>query len=205
MKQSTGVSKLDVFMNGGFDENEVILVKGEKSAKNLFTIQFLKKGVYITTEIVENVKERIEKYNLGSQVAFITVGSEGGEKHVEGPSSLEEISIALDDIWKGVHSGNIVINSLSSLMLHNSLERIVDFLNSIINKCKHKRKSVMLAIDEGTIKGKDLKTIEEMSTVIVSFVKNDAGNFVSVKDTCPDSLLEFKINKNGIELKEEFL
>lgn len=205
MKIPTGIKKLDIFLNGGFSDNDVVLVKGLKSAKILFTLQFLDKGVYISTDVIENLKEKIRKYSVENGNLFISVGSEGGDKHVEGPSSLEEISIALDDIWKGSHAGNIVINSLSSLMLHNSLERVVDFLHSIINKCKQKGVIVLVVIDEGSLKIKELKTIEEMSTVIVNFIKNDAGHFISVKNSCPDSLLEFEIGKKGIELKEEFL
>jgi KaiC/GvpD/RAD55 family RecA-like ATPase len=205
MKTSTGIDKLDVFLDGGFRQSSVVLVNGLKSAKNIFSVQFLKRGVYITTENVENIKERIKKYQIENSIKIITVGSEGGDKYVEGPSSLEEISIALDDLWKGEYSGDIVINSLSSLMLHNSLERIVDFLYSIINKCKAKKKLMMIVIDEETLKKKDVKTIEEASTAIVRFIKNDAGKFINIKDDCPDSMLEFDIGKNGIELKEEFL
>ncbi|TFH05832.1 MAG: DUF835 domain-containing protein [Candidatus Thorarchaeota archaeon] len=205
MKTSTGIEKLDIFLNGGFKANSVVLVNGMKSVKNLFSVQFLKKGIYITTDNVSNVKDRIKDYNLKNDVKFISIGSEGGDKNVEGPSSLEEISIALDDLWKGPYLGDIVLNSLSSLMLHNSLERVVDFLHSLINKTKTKNKVLMFVIDDETLKKKEVKTIEEISTVIVSFIKNDAGRFIGVKDDCPDSLLEFNIGENGIELDEEFL
>jgi KaiC/GvpD/RAD55 family RecA-like ATPase len=204
MKVSTGIKGLDKFLDGGFQPGSVVLVEGIKASKDIYSVQFLDNGVFITTMPAQDIINTVKKFKWDKKIKIISIGGETGDKIIDGPSSLEDISIAIDELLKE-NKGNIVINSLSSLMLHNSLERIVDFLQSITQRCKKDNSVLMIVIDEKALKDKDRNTIKDISNSVVAFVKSEAGQFIKVEDDCPDSQLEFDIGKNGIEIKEEFL
>jgi len=208
VRATTGVKGLDKFLDGGFNQNTVVMVTGIKRARDVYALQFLGNGVYISTEAVEDVSRRISEMELKTKIHFIAAGSGKPMKNtmlVESLASLEDISMGISELTKRIGKPRVVINLLSTLTLYNELERIVKFVQTTIDRCKSIGVPLALVVDEEMHTKKEFETLKELCNVVVNFVKTESGEFVQVTDDCPPSLLEFRIDRRGIILEEEFL
>ena len=62
-----------------------------------------------------------------------------------------------------------------------------------------------IVVDEEMHDKKEFETMKELCNVVVNFLRTESGDFVQVRNSCPASLLEFNIGKNGIVIDEQFL
>jgi KaiC/GvpD/RAD55 family RecA-like ATPase len=208
MKTTTGIEGLDKFLKGGFDQDDVIMVNGLKSARDVYALQFIKKGIYLSTESVEDILERLSGLSIKSDIEFIAVQTSKKTKrtsYIESLASLEDMSMSIGDLIHKMKKPRLVINLLSSMTLYNEIERIVRFLQTTIDRCKEIGVPMVIVVDEEMHDKKEFETMKELCNVVVNFLRTESGDFVQVRNNCPASLLEFKIEKSGIVIKEQFL
>ncbi len=208
MKVTTGIKGLDRFLSGGFNHDTVVMVTGIKKARDTYVLQFINKGIYVSTEAVDDVMGRISGLNMKIETHFIAAQSGKRTKntdYVESLAALEQISMAMDDLVKKKGKPRVVINLLSTLMLYNELERIVKFLQTTIDRCKAIGVPLAVVVDEDMHNKQEFETLKELCNVVVNFMRTESGNFLQVRNDCPASLLQFSIEKRGIVLEEQFL
>jgi len=73
-------------------------------------------------------------------------------EYIDSPSNLVGISIGIDDCLKKIKSKKIflVFDSISTLLIYNKLDSVLQFSNHLINKLrKDKIKGIIMAIEEG--------------------------------------------------------
>lgn len=176
MKMKTGIQKLDEVLDGGLQEKTSILLLGApKSGKTTFGMQFLFEGLksseyglcIITNNFPENFVKDLNKFGEVEHILqngllrFVDCYSVhvGVPKEstvfiirVNGPTALNEINIAVSEILKSIPSEKnvrLVLDSISTLLLYNNPNVVLEFVQVISGKCKTCKSNSLFIAEEG--------------------------------------------------------
>lgn len=194
MRMKTGFDKLDSALKGGFPGKSSILLLGPpKSGKTIFSMQFLFEGLrnfefgicVITNDFPENFVKELEKFGQVQPVLqngllkFVDCYSVhvGVPKEntmfvirVNGPTALNEISIALSEILKSMppeKNIRVILDSISTLLLYNSPNTVLEFVQVITGKCKACQSNIIFIVEEGI---HDEKSINALNALLDGLV-----------------------------------
>lgn len=208
MPLKTGIDKLDVSLKGGIPEKSSILVLGPpKAGKTTFGMQFLFEGLknneygvcILTNNFPEEFAKRLEK--LGALTPILQNGllrfvdcystHVGISKsntvfiiRVNGPTALNEISIAMSEILKVLPKNSIkriVIDSISTLLLYNSPSLVLELVQILNGKAKNSNANIVFLVEEGTHNEMDITTLGSMADGIFHMKEINNQNLFEIK------------------------
>lgn len=183
-----------------------VLVTGPpRSGKQAFAEQLLGEALaqgedavyFVSIDFPENVIPRMDKHLsiIDCYTAHAGIDkSHEGVYSVNGPYALNEISIALTNILKSKTPAIAVFNSLSTLLLHNKLSELVDFLGLNIRKLKAKGTTVLLLAEEGVHAEKDITMIEAVTDMTIQFAKDT----MVMKSPREERTIKYKLSGNQL-------
>jgi len=187
---STGVTALDEKLGGGFSEKSNILVIGPPGKeKNKLALYFLLNGLknrehtsYVTTdyapeEILTEMQEHHQSNNSDETVQKLNIidcYSWSLEQKVNLPnvyyissiSALNQLSIGINEVQNKVPSvgshQRLVVNSLSTLLMHNPSDVILKFIEIQNNRHKATNTTSLLLLEQGMHDEKVVTTLEHL-------------------------------------------
>ena len=207
MPVKIGLEKLDSELKGGISDKSSILLFGPpKSGKTLFGMHFLFEGLsndeygifIITNNFPEELVKRLE--NIGKVDLILEKGllrfvdcysaHAGVEKgntmfivRVNGPIALTEIGIAFIKIMKQIPRGSkvrLVLDSVSTLIIHNSPRTIATFIQKLNEATKSAGVSSMFILEEGMHEEKDVATLNSILDMMIHLKSEKDKNFIEV-------------------------
>lgn len=225
----TGIGKLDGLLEGGLSERTNFLVIGAPSSKkDLFISQFLSSGAklgepcaYVTTD---NSPADLEKRALSigmdvSRAKFVDCYSwalqqkrpegRGADIVVPGPSSLNELSIAisraLSEIAKPGANSRVAFHSLSTLVLYNNADIVFRFIQVMGARLKGLGATTLFSIESGMHDERVITTLEHLTDASIEFKSEGGRDYFRIPrmpsgKTISD-WMEFAVTPMGIEIK----
>mgnify|MGYP000188544632 CR=1 FL=1 len=218
---STGIPKFDKILEGGYLKGSAILLVGApRMGKSLFATHFVTAsnedlGVYITTsDLGVNVVKKITSFKKEFKSFKVIDAYSSTFKKKErniinvGKSNLSDISVALSEIWKSYPKKTLrcVIDSVSNLLIHNSVDDVANFLEDVISKFRDKGGVLLLIVEEGMHDDKVYVMLEALTDSTIELEKKSEGSFFMFRgfNVENEKVLEFvpyKITCKGVELK----
>ena len=134
-----------------------------------------KKVIYVTTNkpynhIVNELKKAKIQHSKFffidciSQYVGIKKGEEKNCLYVESPSNLTAIGVAIDTSTRNISGKPIlIIDSLSTLLIHNSANMIGKFSNFIINKMRSSNVDTVILLLESDMDKEIIKQVESVA------------------------------------------
>ncbi len=187
-KASSGGSRLDELMGGGFPFMSVSVVQGPAFiGKDTLLTQFISEGIkfgtpsliiltnYTTSKFRKKIIEmdpKLEERERSGLVSYIdchakTVGLMGKNPfaiYLNGVSDLDAISQAIDRFEKGYSVKyfyhRVIFDSLSSILRTHGINKTIDFMNSISAKIKSYNGIALFDLAGGIHKPEDISAIE---------------------------------------------
>ena len=208
MPLKTGIKKLDEYLKGGVPEKASILLLGPpKSGKTTFGLQFLFEGLrnnehgicVLTNDFPEDFVKEFEKFgNLmpvlqNGLLRFIDCYSAhvGVKKtntifivRINGPTALNEISIALSEVLKVLPLKSVkrvVIDSVSTLLLYNSPSLVLELVQILSGKTKSSNANILFLVEEGMHKEADIATLSSMADGILHMKEINHQNLFEIR------------------------
>ena len=208
MPLKTGIEKLDEFLKGGVPEKSSLLLLGPpKSGKTTFGIQFLFEGLknneygvcILTNNFPEDFVRQFERFgNLNpilqnGLLRFVDcysvhVGISKSNTvfiiRVNGPTALNEISIAMSEILRVLPINSIkriVIDSISTLLLYNSPSLVLELVQILNGKAKNSNANLVFLVEEGTHNETDIITLGSMADGIFHMKEINNQNLFEIK------------------------
>ncbi|MBR9678888.1 MAG: hypothetical protein GON13_01330 [Nanoarchaeota archaeon] len=220
-RASTGIPAFNKLLSGGFLRgSSVLLIGSPRMGKSLFSSHFIATdeneiGVYVTTNnLGENIKKKLltfrKKFTGLKIVDAYTSTSKKKESGIirVGKSNLSDISVALSEIFKAYLNKPLrcVIDSVSNLIIHNSIDDVANFLEDVISKFREKNDVLLLVVEQGMHDEKIYVLLESLTDSTIELEKKSDGKFLKIRgfETESEKLLEFvpyKITRKGVELK----
>ena len=151
------------------DEGEIFLILIQPDAypsiiSRLSTVLYDKEGtqgIYVTITLPHNkIASLLGHEQLSRRIIFIdaitksTVGKTSAEncRFLDGPEDIAHLSYTLETLIKEMEGKKtfVLIDSLTSLLIHNSKDSVMKFSHHIVSKLRsHKCRLVFLALEEG--------------------------------------------------------
>jgi KaiC/GvpD/RAD55 family RecA-like ATPase len=217
----TGITALNKILEGGFLKGSAVLLIGPpRMGKSLFANHFVTAdrgdvGVYVTTgDLGENIKKRLLAFRKDfKNLKVVDSYSSTTKRKVEGvirvgKSNLSDISVALSEISKAYLPKLIrcVIDSVSNLILHNTVDDVANFLEDVISKFRERGDVLLLVVEKGMHDEHVYVMLEALSDSTIELEEKSDGNFLEISgfDVEAEKLLEFvpyHISSKGIQLK----
>ena len=218
---STGIPALNKILKGGFLKGSAVLLIGSpRMGKSFFAHHFTvvaksDVGVYVTTgDLGENVKKKLlqargDFRNLKVVDSYSSTTKKKAEGVIRvGKCNLSDISVALSELSKAYLSKLIrcTIDSVSNLILHNTVDDVANFLEDVISKFRARGDVLLLVVEKGMHDKSVYVMLEALSDSTIELEEKSDGNFLKISgfDVEAEKLLEFvpyKITNKGIELK----
>lgn len=197
----------------------VLVVGNPRGEKAIFTNQFIADGIeknegiiyFVSNTFPEDVAERIV-YAVGSNAknlriidcytlhSGISKQDENGVLRVSGPYALNEISIALLKLLKELRSPvRVIFDSLSTLLLHNKISEIEDFLGLNIRKLKTANATTLLLLEEGVHDTKEIALMESMTDATIRF--NSESREISFRKLGYEKKIKYRVENDMIKLE----
>lgn len=213
-KVSSGISDLDIIMEGGFDKSSSIAILGPVGfEKTLFGLHFMStketKNYYLAfdmspKEIKEKAKEHsislnVEKFFDGySKQAGIRINE--NDVIIEGPTALNDISLELSKILQRIQpwqTPKFFFHSFSTLLLYNPIDSMMKFLQVIEGRIKEKKGVIMILLEKGLHDESDLNLILRSCDYVFNIEKD--GDWM-IKSSFLPFPISFTITGNGITI-----
>ncbi len=194
MRISTGISKLDSLIGGGFPSTSSILIKGPPgTGKTTLCQQFLysglensEKGFYITSDASpEDIMDKMSSFSWNTEsfikskkLMFLDIYSwrVGGAKEqswknvLQGGLNLDALNLSLSDMFNRLANNQHkrgVFDSLSSLLLYVSNEMVIKFIPILIAKVKKQGATELLVLEEGVHDEKTVNTLNFLTDGLI--------------------------------------
>ena len=216
---SSGISKLDTLLQGGFQKNSINLVAGTAgSGKSIFAIQFLvegfkkgESGIYITFEekkekVYESMLEfgwDLAKYEKEGKFSFLEYTPEQVKKVlVEGGGIIEHII-------EKMKVKRLVIDSITSFVLLYEDELTKKEAALALFELINKWDCTAVLTSQGNVTDESVTAAMEFEVDGIIFlyhrkqkgVRNRALEVIKMRGTkIPDKTFPFDITKEGIEV-----
>ena|SRR3989338_859988 len=216
---SSGISKLDTLLQGGFQKNSINLVAGTAgSGKSIFAIQFLveglkkgESGIYITFEekkekVYESMLEfgwDLAKYEKEGKFSFLEYTPEQVKKVlVEGGGIIEHII-------EKMKAKRLVIDSITSFVLLYEDELTKKEAALALFELINKWDCTAVLTSQGNVTDESVTAAMEFEVDGIIFlyhrkqkgVRNRALEVIKMRGTkIPDKTFPFDITKEGIEV-----
>ena len=216
---SSGISKLDTLLQGGFQKNSINLVAGTAgSGKSIFAIQFLvegfkkgESGIYITFEekkekVYESMLEfgwDLAKYEKEGKFSFLEYTPEQVKKVlVEGGGIIEHII-------EKMKAKRLVIDSITSFVLLYEDELTKKEAALALFELINKWDCTAVLTSQGNVADESVTAAMEFEVDGIIFlyhrkqkgVRNRALEVIKMRGTkIPDKTFPFDITKEGIEV-----
>jgi KaiC/GvpD/RAD55 family RecA-like ATPase len=201
MRISTGISKLDSIIGGGFPSNSSILIKGPPgTGKTTLCQQFLynglensEKGFYITSDASpEDIMDKMNSFSWNTEpfiksknLMFLDIYSwrAGGAKEqswknvLQGGLNIDALNLSLSDMLNRLANNQQkrgVFDSLSSLLLYVSTDMVIKFIPILIAKAKKRGATELLVLEEGVHDEKTVNTLNFLTDGLIE-TKMDGG------------------------------
>ncbi len=221
----TGIGKLDDLIKSKVSEKTSILLLGPpKCGKTIFGMQFLAEGLknkeygicLITNNFPEEFVKSLEKFGdvntilKEGMLKFVDCYSEhvGVEKEntlfilrVNGPTSLNEINIAISQILKEIPTKSklrTVVDSISTLLLYNRPQTVAEFVQVIDGKMKSRGANSVYILEEGAHDEKDIITLSSMLDALIHFKPEKDKNIINVKGFGVETNLNYSVEGGKI-------
>ena len=218
---STGITPLNKILNGGYLRGtSILLMAPPRMGKSMFSTHFITAGkedigVYVTTnDVGENVKKRINNFDSKfKEVKVVDAYSSSTQKNTNGiipvgKSNLSDISVSLSEIWKAYPNKTLrcVIDSVSNLIIHNSINEVANFLEDVISKFRAREGVIILVIEKGMHENEIYVMLEALTDSTIELEDKTDGRFIRLRgfDVESEKLLEYvpyRITSKGVELK----
>ncbi len=216
MRISTGISDLDLIMDGGYpNPGNFLLIGPSGNEKAAFGYHFASAAKDENSYIIcgnSSPADILSKAgNMGidlGNVKFIdcyssTLGNSNPlntEKItvVSGPSALNDISLALNDAMKESEGKRmrVVFDTLSTFVLYNSKDSIKKFLSVVSGRLKNAGATTVYLVDEGVHDKQLISLIEHGMDDSYSLI--DSGGKMSLKVPDVDMALPIRVGPGGI-------
>ncbi len=182
---STGISELDVILEGGYANPGTAMVLGPAGQEKLaFAFQFafagMKEGekvAYIALDLgPEEIESKASAFGLNfkahtdKELIFVDAYSqtisakESGRKDimVPGPAALNDLSLALNDVTAQAEGKRmrVIFHSLSTLCLYSQSETVIKFLQVVQGRLKGANATALWIVDEGMHDRKFITALE---------------------------------------------
>ncbi len=199
-------------------KSSVLVIGKPRGEKALLAQQFLSDGMsnnestlyIVSNTFPENVVDRILKDNKDARNfkiidcytlhCGITKSDEDFVFRVSGPYALNEISIALTKLLKSMDRPfRIIFDSLSTLLLHNKLSEIEQFLDLNIPKLKKSDSTIMFLIEDGMHSEKELALLETLTDITLRF--NTDEKTILYRKIGEETRIKYRIENNEITLE----
>lgn len=202
MRLPTSVKLLDQLLEGGLPQRSTTLLYGpsflgrEDLARQV-VVSALHNGVpaivVTTTATPSEVKADLEALEpaIGSleregllwfiDVYGPTIGADSGGEHVEvvdSPTDLNGISLAVNRVQAAIlpdHEHHLLlVDSASTLVVHNSAATVFRFLQILTGKAKRAGAASLLLLDQGMHSEADVQMFRHLASGVIS-VRGDPG------------------------------
>lgn len=197
-------------------KSAILVIGPPRSEKVIFADQFVIDGlmkdesaVYLVTnnfpeDVVNNmlpfVDKRIMNMRLVDCYSIHAGVTKSDEKYVirtSGPYALNEISIAITKALNDCKPPiRVVFNSLSTLLLHNKIGQIEEFLEINIGKLKAKNSTILFVVEEGVHDEKVMSLLSSLTDATIKFNKEERS--IRVTKVGEDKKIKYKLDKNKI-------
>ncbi len=198
---STGVDELDIVLEGGYPNPGTVMVLGPAAQEKLaFAFHFayagMKEGEKVAYIALDMGPEEIEskaasfgmnfKSHTNKELVFIdaysqTIGTrpEGrSDMSIPGPSALNDLSLALNDVTAQAEGKRIrvIFHSLSTMSLYSPPETVIKFLQVIQGRLKGANATSLWLVDEGMHDKKVTTGLESLSDLVLTLADKDGGH-----------------------------
>ncbi len=199
-------------------KSSALVIGKPRGEKSLLAQQFLADGMrknestlyVVSNTFPESVVDRILRENNGARNfriidcytlhSGIAKSDEDLVLRVSGPYALSEISIALTKLLRSMNGPfRIIFDSLSTLLLHNKLNELQEFLELNITKLKNSDSTIMLLVEEGMHNEKELALLETLTDVTVRF--NSDEKTILYRKVGEEKKIKYKLENNRIALE----
>jgi KaiC/GvpD/RAD55 family RecA-like ATPase len=228
MPVKTGLKSLDSLLKGGFPERaSVLLIGAPKLGKSIFGMQYLfqglinnEYGIYIVTNnFPEELMKGFEKFGKVDEIlkkklitfvdcyslhAGIAKESTAFIVRVNGPTALSEIGIAISEIIKKVPKGSkirVLLDSVSTLLLFNPPEQIVNFVQQLNSKIKSANATSLFIVEEGMHNEKDITALNSLLDLMIRLKKEKNKDLIEVVGAGAARPLIYKIENGKIKCR----
>ena len=215
MKIKTGIVGLDRILGGGFNSGSSILVIGDpRAGKSILAKQMClatkkeDKSIYVaTTDLGENILQDLAQIKKGVKNIMIidaystTYGKHTGKINYIGKANLSDINVAVAEELRKLKKGTmrVVLDSLSNLILHNTLSEISDFLEEFVGKIRANGHVVFLLLENGMHEDKVVKLVESLTDQTILLKEEGTGKYLMLEGF---DLKNPDLNQIPYELKE---
>ncbi len=181
----------DLVQFGQLTQISVILLGPIGVGKTTYAEAYLAEGlelgfpaVFVTTDVsprvIRNDMSRygwnIEKYEKEGQFVFIDGYSErmgaptsGNARILSKIDDVSELGIVLSEVLEELVVARIVIDSLSTLILHGNAETIPRAVQRLAGRIKQSSHSIMFILEEGVHEEKTYATISYIADAVIRF------------------------------------
>ncbi len=202
------------------NKSAVLVLGRPRGEKSIFAHQFLAEGVksneslayLISNTFPEDAADKIMRsagvseiknlrivdcYTLHSGISKL---DEDIVFRISGPYALNEISIAFTKLIKSMDRPfRIVFDSLSTLLLHNKLNEIEEFLELNISKLKKSDSTILFLVEDGMHDEKELALLETLTDVTLRF--NSDEKIILFNKVGEESKIKYRLEENKIILE----
>ncbi len=192
----------------------ILLIGPPRSGKNIFADQFVVDGLLnnessiymiannfpeeVINRVLPLVNGKIENLRMIDCYTIHAGISKRDEKFVfrtSGPYALNEISIAITKALKECNPPTrTVIDSLTTLLLHNKMRELEEFLEVNIGKLKAKNSTVLFMVEEGVHTSRTISLLGSLTDATIKF-DEDA---ITLTKTGEEQKIKYKLEKNKI-------
>ncbi len=228
-KISTGITGLDLLLLGGLKPKSTTLLIGPSGYdKETFALQFsnaaLEGGDPVIYSTLDKAPAELEStamrfgWNLSrhtnQDLKFIdcyswTLGggvpSERADMQVQGPSALNDLSIALSQSMREIGQKGryprIVLHSLSTLLLYNQPDVVFKFIQVTGSRLKTSGATTLLLLEPGMHDEKTVSTIKHLVDEVIELKVMEAeGLYLRMLQGGITSWIKAKSTPGGIEI-----
>jgi|SRR3989338_4175980 len=221
-RMSTGISDLDLILEGGYKNPENIMLLGPTGVeKMMMAFHFISSGLKVSDEMIvfissdstyENVSQRAQSIGVNLQASnllFIDCYSSnlGNEKApaegrilVAGPSALNDLSLAINEAIQkaGGKKMRVVFSSISTFMLYNPAESILKFLQVVCGRLRKANSTAIFLVEEGVHEKKLLSVVEH--TMDEKFEIKEENGVLKLSPPDLTESIPIKLGPGGISI-----
>jgi KaiC/GvpD/RAD55 family RecA-like ATPase len=207
------------------ERSNFLLITPPRPEKNIFIAHYINEGliskqpaVYVTTDIAPSEIEtracsfgwNFSDYTNKSlwfvdcySWALETKPVERKDKRVSGPSSLDDLSLSINQATYQANKfcpvGRVAFQSISTLLIYNSPSIVYKFCQVLGARLKSCGMTTMFMVEEEMHQPDVLATLEHMMDGIVEVKFEDGRWFISSSQIKSSGKVELRITDKGVE------
>lgn len=188
----------DLVQFGQLTQLSYMLLGPLGSGKTTYAESFLAEGlslgfpaVFVTTDVsprvIRNDMSRygwsIEEYEKNGQFVFIDGYSErmgapktGSARSLSKVDDISELGIVLSEVLEKLVVARVVIDSLSTLILHSNPETMPRAVQRLSGRIKQGSHSIMFILEDGVHEEKTYATFSYLADAVLRFKIDDSGS-----------------------------